>query len=408
MHSISLDSIKNSIVLVRVGFDVPNLTDLERILDAKNTIDQLLFNNNKVVLLTKWGKIKTQEDREKFSLKKIVEITEDTLVNKVKFIDQADFVSFGGNQSFEWDEIETKLVLCENVHFWPAEKSKDSSERLKQAQKYMDLFHANFFVDECFISSHRREATNTELKSILPYALGISYSKEILELDKIKINPSHPFVAVMGGAKLETKLPLIKAMLKKADYILLGGMLCFTFLEAARLNSITNEMQNDIPENDLDYNAAVEKANHVLVNVQDSQIESDFIEEAKSLLTQFPDKIVIPVDLIFEKESDKTFGRDLGKNTITKYQEILSKAKTIFWNGPLGYVEKPPFDKATKEIGEYIANLTDCYKVIGGGDTGAVFSPEEMEKFDFVSMGGGASLDYLSRGIDKIYKSKLI
>jgi len=377
---LKINEIYNSIVLVRVAFDLPSLDDTARIKDAIPTIELLLSHKNKVILTTKWGRPKGQDLE--FSTQKLVDVIESELATtpktsssplerstKVEFVDQ--FKSFVQAKT-QILNSKNQVFLLENTHFEADEKSKESEKRTIIAQKYASL--ADYFVDEAFPSSHREEATNTEIKEILPWTFGLAYANEIVNLDRLRLDVKKPFVVVMAGAKLETKLSLITKMLPKADKILVGGLLGFTFIQAAK---------------DLDYAD--------LPDIYDSYVEVDFLDQAKELLKTNPEKLILPIDIVYEEVEGKKFGRDIGLKTLELFESELQKAQTIFWNGTLGFYEKPPFDKATHELGFFIAKLETAFKVLGGGDTGSSLPQEILDKLDFVSMGGGATLEYLSR-----------
>jgi phosphoglycerate kinase len=369
---IPLSEIKNSKVLVRVGFDIPNNQDLARIEDSVPTIKQLLTQNNSLILVTKWGKVKTEEDKVNFStinlidsVKKVFENNQ--ITNQVVFVDQFKTVLEERLELLE----NKKIILYENCHFNDSEKSDDSNLRLNLAEEYCEGM--DYYVDECFISSHRQEATNTEIKDVLPWSYGISYLNEKTSLDKLRLNPKQPYIVIMGGAKLETKLPLINKMLSVCDKILVGGLLCFTFLKAGNNLGFSN------------------------VEICDSFVQEDYLEIATELLRNNANKIILPVDLVYEFEGDKKFGRDIGVETILLYKEILKDSQTVFWNGPMGFFEKKPFDIGTREIAEFLTTLETSYRVLGGGDTNTALGESLLKKFNFVSMAGGASLEYLSK-----------
>jgi phosphoglycerate kinase len=367
---ILIQNISNSIVLLRVSFDIPSLADIDRIKDSKDSVDYLLKNNNKVILLTKWGKIKTNEDLNSYSTKKLAEVVSEVLEQPVKYFNQFEYWQNIDQLKSVIKKSESNLILFENTHFIDQEKSKDSSLRLNVANQYANIAH--YFVDDCFPSSHRKEATNCEIKQILPGCLGFGYQKEVDHLAKLNQNPGHPFLVIMGGAKLETKLALIEKMLNKADRVILGGLLAFTFLKAK------------------------EELGLSFVPVYNSLVEEEFIDTAKNIIQRFGDKLVLPVDLVYELEDGQKLARDIGSETIDLFNSQISEAKTIFWNGPMGFVEKKPFDHGTELVARFIAELKDCYTVIGGGDSVASVDKEILSKFSFVSMGGGATLDFLS------------
>lgn len=387
---ISLDKIIKNVVLVRVSFDVPNLDNLERIKDALPTLKQLLEQKNKLILVTKWGKVKELPKPEQMPDHQLstsnllpvlqAELSDFGLETKPVYVNQFASPDFAAVQhSQQYFAGNSNLVLLENAHFDPREKSKNSQERLQIAGEYAKL--ANFVVDEAFASSHRLEATNAEIKTLRPFALGLSYTREVANLEKLK-KPKKPFVVLMGGAKLETKLPLLQKMLPISDQILVAGLLAFTFIKAAKLNAKKLGMDSDLPE------------------IFDSFVEENFVPQAQELLLQYPEKIILPVDFVYDeiiKDGQvKKLACDIGHLTITKFVTYIQACQSLFWNGPMGFFEKPPFDKATHQIAQIITE-SQCFSVLGGGDTNAALGPEILAKFSFVSMAGGATLDFLSR-----------
>ena len=393
---ISLDQIVNSTVLMRVSFDIPSFDDIERILDAIPTIKQLLEQKNKLILCTKWGKIKEKiEIKEMINHPKSTSLLLPILAKELKKVlpeyennlHDSDLINYRNQfaaPSFAELKIDlyrhnfkfSPIVLLENTHFDPREKSKNEAERIEIAEEYAKL--ADFFVDEGFSSSHRVEATNTEIKTLLLFSFGLSFAREVENLEKLK-NPKKPFIILMGGAKLETKLPLLKRLIPVADKILVGGLLAFTFIKAEKLNKGN---QANLPE------------------IFDSKVEEDFVIIAQELLRNYPEKIVLPSDFVYDESLEngtlrKTAG-DIGELTIAKFGREIENCKTLFWNGPMGFFEKKPFDQATHQIAEIITK-SQCFSVLGGGDTNASLGKEILDKFGFVSMAGGATLDFLSR-----------
>lgn len=371
--------IKNSIVLVKVGFDLPSLEDFSRILDAQKTIKLLIKNGNKVVLLSHWGRPTNSQDK-KYSLEHMLPLISDLLQENVEFLNQySDFKEIQNriNQSKD------KLILLENTRFEPDEQSKNVNLRVSLAKKYADL--GNYFVDEAFSLSHRQEATNTEIKQFLPWTLGLSYQQEILELNKLKTQPHLPFVAIMAGSKLETKLPIISKMIPLCTRLIIGGKLCFTFIRAAKEMGLNKYLE---------------------VDFGNSEVEVDFLDQAKSLLEKYSEKIILPVDFVYgdnlaKKISSESpiekYALDIGPKSILNFQTELSPAKTVFWNGTMGYYEREEFNLGNTEIGKFLAENPSIYKVLGGGDTTSSLPKEVLNKMNFVSMGGGASLTYLSK-----------
>jgi phosphoglycerate kinase len=369
----SLSQLHNTTVLVRVNYDLPNLQATDRIQDSKATIDLLLSQNNKVVLLTHWGR--PEEKDEQLNCRILLPVLEQVLGRGIQFVDQ--FESYTTAKHTILDS-QNKLFLLQNTRYETDEKSTDSALRLVIAGNYAGLGKA--FVDEAFAVSHRTEATNYDIKKILPSCTGLSYDTEIKSLDKLKSNSTSPLVFVMGGSKLETKLPVITKLIDKVDQFLLGGTLCFTFLQA------TGDIDN-YSNPDIKFGKGV--------------VESDFLETARDLLRNYPDKFVLPVDFVFadsqgQVTDDNTqFPYDIGDQTLANFAQKLTKAKTIFWNGTMGYYEKSPFDQGTDKLARIILE-TKAWKAVGGGDTVEAIENYKTS-FDYISMGGGATLEYLSK-----------
>jgi phosphoglycerate kinase len=380
---LNLNNLKNSIVFVRVNYDLPSITDIDRITDSLNTINTLLKNHNKVVLATHWGRPEGRLVPELSTKLMINLLYEQCKSSDAQNLNHCDIEYVDQYQSFSTASEYIKnyvtkpdhgvVFLLENTRFHPMEQSKSTQDRLNLAKQYAIL--AEDFIDEAFAVSHRREATNCEIKQLLPHAHGLAFESEINHLSKIKDNQKKPFYIIMAGSKLETKLPLITGVIDKVDKIFLGGMLCFTFIKAQSI------LYPDLK----------------LPDIFDSKIETDFLEEAKKLLTKYPTKIVLPVDFVYQLTNGKNLAMDIGPKTIEYYTDLLGDAKTVFWNGTLGYYELPPFDEGTIQVAKAVTNLQGAFKVIGGGDTNSALPRELLEKYDFVSMGGGATLDFLSQ-----------
>jgi phosphoglycerate kinase len=367
----NISTISNSTVLVRVNFDLPSLEDTARIKDSISTIQILLDNNNKVVLLSHWGRPRGSDESLslRLQLNTINDILKEHALPEATFYSQ--FPEFQNAANYILNQPQKSIILLENTRFDNREKSQDSNEQETLAKLYAQL--GNHFVDEAFAVSHRAEVTNSKIKEFLPSSLGVSFEHEISSLSKLRDNPEHPFMIVMGGAKLETKLPLIQKMVIKADKILLSGLLAFTFLQAQKeLYPHLEVAQVEFPR---------------------SLVEDSFLPIAKDILLNYPDKIILPRD--FNYDGEVPF--DVGEMTVSVFKEVLQSAKTIFWNGTLGKYEQEPFDKATRELADFIGNIPECYTAVGGGDTVSALDNQTLSNFKFVSMGGGATLELLGK-----------
>jgi len=369
--------IKNSKVLIRVGWDLPDLTYASRILDSLETIKLLLKNQNQLFLLTHWGRPKGMSDSQKSTRKILKTANQVFLQNQI-----SASIQFWNQYADDFNPAnfpDAKIILLENTRFHSSEKSKDAAERKVLAQKYVKL--ADFFVDEAFSVSHRNEATNSEISELLPSFKGLSFEKEIANLTELKNNPQKPFMAVMAGSKLKTKLPIIQRLLPLTDKIFLGGKLAFTFIQVIKDKNLVLNQDSCL----------------VLPKIFESEIDTDFYETAFELLQKYPEKLVLPIDFAVDNLFGKQEVFDVGPKTVKYFQDKLKSAKTIFWNGTLGYYEQKPFDQATLGLANFVANLTDTKTIIGGGDTCSAIPSETVEKFSFASMGGGATLEFLAK-----------
>jgi phosphoglycerate kinase len=228
-----------------------------------------------------------------------------------------------------------EILLLENARFYPGEDNNDENLARLMAEGF------DIFINDAFSQSHRDQASVTGITKFLPSYAGLRLQKEIEEMEKIKNNFAHPAVAIIGGAKIETKLPVIKFFENKYDYVLVGGKI----------------------------------ANEALDNE-----------------TKFSEKVILPFDFI-----DDRF--DIGRKTVEKFKEIIAGTKTIVWNGPLGKFEEEKYAKGTYEILDAVLENSGAYTVVGGGETlEALEKRQAMEKVGFVSTGGGAMLEYLGGG----------
>jgi phosphoglycerate kinase len=354
-----------STVLVKVDFNLSSLTETYRIQSTKKTILELISEGNKVVLITHYGRPEKQE--KKYSTKALVPVIEKEMGTKIKFINQ--FESFE-KASKQIAKSKSKLFLLENSRFSPIEDKGTTDQKYNLGKEYSTL--GQFFVDEAFSVSHRNEVTNTIVKNFLPFGYGYRYQLEVKNLDKLT-NPKKPYYLVMGGAKVETKLPLIEHLLPKADKIFIGGMICFTFLEELRRRG------EKIPP------------------LFDTPFQEEHIGTVKKILDKYPSKIVLPQDLVYKSIDGKVVAADVGSLTTELFCDGLKNAKTIFWNGTLGEVERPTFDYSTKQLVKTLLSIPSAFIVCGGGDTESFLSEKDKARLDFVSTGGGACLDYLSK-----------
>jgi phosphoglycerate kinase len=371
--------IKNKRVLIRVDFDVsfnPNQTIANdaRIKQNLPTIKLLLKNNNKLICVAKLNRPKGRDPQH--SLKPVCERLQEYLPD-IKITLVNDFLT--DKQPFE-EQKEGEILVIENIRFYPEEKKNDQ----EFAKKLAAL--ADVYVNDAFSVALRTEASIVSVPQMLPSYGGLQLKKEIQMISKAINKPKKPIVAIIGGAKISTKITLIGKLTEMADYVIIGGGLANTFLCAHGYE------------------------------IGKSYCEYDEVEAARKLLFLAAQKntaIILPEDVVIsdDKDSHKTEVRkvenvpadkaiyDIGPETTAKYGHIIAKARTIIWNGPIGYFENPSFKRGTDFIYYAITHNTDAISIVGGGDTLAAISKEEyLNKITHISTGGGAMLEFIEKG----------
>ncbi|MBC1244318.1 phosphoglycerate kinase [Listeria welshimeri] len=372
--------LKDKKVLVRVDFNVPmkdgKITNDNRIVAALPTIEYILEQNGKAILFSHLGKVKTEEDKEGKSLRPVAARLSELLGKEVKFVP----TTRGPELEKAIDELKDgEVLLFENTRFEDIDGKKESKNDPELGKYWASL--GDVFVNDAFGTAHRAHASNVGIASNLESAAGFLMEKEIKFIGGVVDNPARPLVAILGGAKVSDKIGVIENLLTKADKVLVGGGMTFTFM-AAKGQEIGKSL-----------------------------LEADKVELAKGLLEKAGDKLVLPVDAVVSKEfsNDAPFhtvsadsipademGLDIGQATIDLFTKELQGAKTVVWNGPMGVFELSNFAKGTIGVCEAIANLTDATTIIGGGDSAAAAMDLGFaDKFTHISTGGGASLEYL-------------
>ena len=377
--------VEDRYVLVRSDFNVPldddrNITDKGRITASLPTLKALVDAGAKVVIMAHLGRPKG-EVKPEFSLKPVAEALSEEL---------GQFVALAGDVTGE-DAHERAnglnagdVLLLENVRYDPRETSKKEEERAEFADELVALVPGGAFVSDGFGVVHRAQTSVYDVAKRLPHYAGELVNKEISVLGSVAKDPKKPYAVVLGGSKVSDKLGVIEALATKADKIIIGGGMCYTFLKAQGYN------------------------------VEKSMVEDDMVDTSKKLLEEYGDKIVLPVDLVwadkFDKDAEKKIADldnppagwlslDVGPETVKKYAEALSTAKTIFWNGPMGVFELEKFSDGTRGVAEAIIAATDngAFSVVGGGDSAASVRTLGLreEGFSHISTGGGASLELL-------------
>ncbi|MFA7075544.1 MAG: phosphoglycerate kinase [Candidatus Izemoplasmatales bacterium] len=373
-------NVENKKVLVRVDFNVPikdgKITDDNRIIQALPTIQYLIEEDAKIILLSHLGRVKTEEDLAKNSLRVVAERLQELLNKTVTFVPQTrGEVLEATIKSMNKGDI----VMLENTRFEDLNGKKESKNDPELGAYWAGL--GDVFVNDAFGTAHRAHASNVGIASLKESAAGFLMEKELRYIGGTVEDPERPFIAILGGAKVSDKIGVIENLLNKADKVLIGGGMAYTFMKS------------------LGY------------NIGTSIVEEDKLDLAKSLLEKANGKLILPVDLVVTKEfkadassrvttykdvQDDEMGLDIGPKTIKLFTKELKGAKTVIWNGPLGVFEFEAFAKGTKAICEILANLKDARTIIGGGDSAAAaIQMGYKDDFTHISTGGGASLEFL-------------
>jgi phosphoglycerate kinase len=369
-------------VLVRADLNVPFdkkdpgvISDDGRIRAVLPTLTALRGAGAAVIVCSHLGRPKGEPDP-KYSLAPVAARLGELLGNKVVFA--SDTVGSGaraGVSALSGGQV----LLLENLRFNPGETSKDDAER----GAFADLLaaFAEAYVDDAFGAVHRKHASVYDVPARLPHYAGGLVLREVEVLKRISEDPEQPYVVVLGGSKVSDKLAVIKALLPKVDRLLVGGGMCFTFLEAQ---------------------------GH---EVGKSLLEDDMVATCRDLLSEAKGRIVLPVDVVAATEfsADASFdvvgaheipgdriGLDIGPRSVALFADAISPAKTLFWNGPMGVFELAPFAAGTRGVAEAIGKI-DGFSVVGGGDSAAAVRTLGLDEsaFGHISTGGGASLEYL-------------
>jgi phosphoglycerate kinase len=368
-------------VFLRVDFNVPldeksEIRDDTRIKAALPTINYLLDQKAKLTIASHLGRPEGQYDP-KLSLKPVAKRLADYLPPEVLLAPDVigDEVS-----KIKRALKENQVLLLENLRFYPGEKANDSSFAQQLAQ---DI---DYYVNDAFGACHRAHASVVGItEHVEKSAAGFLVEKEVKYLSKAIHSPQKPYVVILGGAKVSDKIPVIDNLLNKADDILIGGAMAYTFFKAMGNEVGLSRIEED--KTDLALNL-LEKAKVKRVNIylpQDHVVSTAIDPQATAhTVDSFP----FSADLM---------GLDIGPKTIEKYQQIIARAQTIFWNGPMGVFEIEQFSKGTMKIAEAVAK-SQAISIIGGGDSvAAVYKAGVSDKISHISTGGGASLEFLTK-----------
>jgi phosphoglycerate kinase len=374
-------------VVMRVDFNVPlndtfEVTDFTRINAALPTINKIIKDGGSVVLMSHLGRPK-DGPTEKYSLKHLVAPLTKILSKEVQFA--SDCISdeaFNLSAALKSGEV----LLLENLRFYKEEEKGDVAFAEKLSK------HGNFYVNDAFGTAHRAHASTTIIAQFFnanQKCFGYVMAGEVASINKVLTQSEKPFTAIVGGAKVSDKILIIKQLLEKANNIIVGGGMAFTFVKASG------------------------------GKIGKSLCEDDRLEIAKNLLVKAKEKgvnLYIPTDAIvadnFANDANTNYskineipdgwmGLDIGNETIKQYSEVIAASKTILWNGPMGVFEMSSFEKGTKAVAEAIVEATSkgAFTLIGGGDSVAAINKYHFaEKVSYVSTGGGALLEYIEQG----------
>ena len=368
--------VKGKKVLVRCDFNVPldietktKITNDKRIIESMKTINYLIEHEAKIILCSHIGKTK-----EKLSLKPVAERLSELLGKEVKLLKEI----IGNNVKEEINKMnDSDVVLLENVRMFEEEEKCDDDFSKELASL------AEIYVNDAFGSAHRAHSSTYGVTKYLPAVCGFLIQKELDALDKGINNPIRPFVAILGGSKVSSKIAVITALLDKVDTVIIGGGMTYTFVKALGGKIGKSICEDDKLDVAMEILTKAKEKNVEFVLPTDSVVADDFSNDAKTMIV---DTNCIP---------DEYEGVDIGPKTLQKCKEIISKAGTVVWNGPVGVFEFDNFAKGTNEIAKTLAD-SKAVSIIGGGDSAAAVAKAGLEdKMSHVSTGGGASLEFM-------------
>ena len=365
MKTIKDIDLKNKKVVIRVDYNVPIengvIKDSSKIKKSLRSINYLLENNCRVVILSHFGRIKSEEDKIKNSLKVVAKELANLLGKNVKFLDNC----YGDKVKNIVDNCGLgEVILLENTRFMDVYEKKESGNDLSLAEYWASL--GEVYINDAFGSMHRAHASTAGIAKFLPHAIGFLVMDELEHLNILIHNTPHPFSVFMGGAKVDDKLPIIKSLIERCDYLLVGGGIANSFLKAKGA-----DIGNSIATSD-----------------------EEILNELKKLMDEYKGKIVLPVDFTI----DDGIIYDVGNKSIEVYKKYIDKSEIVFVNGTCGKFEDERFMEGTSNLFKI---LKDSGKkvIVGGGDTAsACIKFGFKDSFDFISSGGGATLEYIADG----------
>ena len=371
--------LNNKRVIIRCDFNVPIkdgiILDDNRIKESLKTINYALDNNAKIILLSHLGRVKTDNDKKDNTLLPVSKRLSELLGVKVNFINETR----GSVIEEVIKNMEPKdIVMLENTRYEDVPNKKESNNDEKLGKYWASL--GDIFINDAFGTAHRTHASNVGIASNIPSGIGFLIQKELKMLGDVLNEPKRPYVVIAGGAKMHDKIKIIDKLIKKADYILLGGGIANTFLVAKGYD------------------------------LKKSVYDEESVSHAKELLKKYDEKIILPLDgyssssysdglkvnyYKLDNVEDGEMILDIGPETIKLFSKYILKAKTVFWNGPVGVSEFKNFEYGTKKMCE-VLKPSDANVVFGGGDSAAaVIRFGYKNSFSHVSTGGGASMEFI-------------
>ncbi len=369
--------LKDKKVIIRVDFNVPikngEIQDDNRIKQSLETIEYAVKKQAKVILLSHLGRVKTEEDKVQNTLEPVALRLSELLNQEVIFVTE----THGELLEQEVDQLRSgEILLVENTRFEDLNGKKESSNDPELGKYWASL--GDIFINDAFGTCHRSHASNVGIASHLPNGIGFLVKKELENLDVKKM--FKPITVILGGSKVSDKIGVIQNLVNVADTILIGGGMAYTFLKASD------------------------------IEIGKSILDEENLQFCKEILRQYPDKIILPIDSVNATEmtdqaiprtcfineiKDNEIGLDIGPQTLKLFKSYLENANTILWNGPVGMFELDAFSSGTKGICKILKDLTSK-KIVGGGDTGSAIKNLGYEEcVDYISTGGGASLELL-------------
>lgn len=372
-------NLENKKVIIRVDFNVPikegKIQDDNRIRESLETINYAVSKGAKVILMSHLGRVKTEEDKENNTLEPVAFRLSELMDKEIIFVD----MTRGKELEETINNMKPgEIVLMENTRFEDLDGKKESGNDPELGAYWASL--GDVFVNDAFGTAHRAHASNVGIASHLDSAVGFLMEKELKNLLPAMENPERPFTVILGGSKVSDKIGVIENLVNKADHILIGGGMAFTFLKASGLP------------------------------IGNSLLDEENIEFCKKMLNDYKDKIVLPIDVVCAENTeentssrecfindikDNEMGLDIGGASVKLFKQHIMDSKTVIWNGPVGMFEVDKYANGTIKLCEALVE-SGCVSIIGGGDTAsAAINFGFKEKFTHISTGGGASLELL-------------